>query len=275
VEIDVREQSLPLGNVFHGAGLEDLEVQFKTLVKGIGPDRRKRRRMTVREARPLVEAESVELLLDQEKVQRVAVERAETAGIVFIDEIDKIAVAEDRRGGAGPDVSREGVQRDILPIVEGTSVMTRYGSIRTDRILFVGAGAFTLARPSDLIPELQGRFPIRVELADLTEADLRRILVEPKNAIVRQYQALLSADGVELELTGEALDEIAALAWNVNATSENIGARRLHTIVERLLEELMFEAPSPELVRVTIDRAQVRERLAGLVADQDLSRFIL
>jgi len=275
VEIDLKEQSVPLGNIFHGAGLEDLEIQLRGMMKGMVPDKTKRRRMTVKEARPLVLKDQIESLLDMDKVVRLGVERAEGSGIIFVDEIDKIAVAETRRGGAGPDVSREGVQRDLLPIIEGTTAMTKYGAIRTDRILFIGAGAFNLAKPSDLIPELQGRFPIRVELEDLTQADLRRILVEPQNAIVRQYEALLAADGVTLEFTDGALDQIAALAWQVNVRAENIGARRLHTVVERLLEEILFQAPDPSLTHVTLDEATVNQRLSGLVEDKDLSKFIL
>ncbi|MBT5533111.1 HslU--HslV peptidase ATPase subunit, partial [Candidatus Poribacteria bacterium] len=232
----------------------------------------KKRTVTVAEARPVLLAEESERLLDMDRVNAEAVQRAEQAGVVFLDEIDKIAGREARQG---PDVSREGVQRDILPIVEGCSVTTKYGPVRTDHVLFIAAGAFHVSKPSDLIPELQGRFPIRVELDSLTEEDFRRILTEPRNALATQYSALLATEGVTVVFTDDAIEEIAALARQVNDHSQNIGARRLHTIMERLFDELSFEASDMSGVTVTIDRAYVRSQLADIVQDEDLSRYIL
>jgi ATP-dependent HslUV protease ATP-binding subunit HslU len=226
----------------------------------------------VAEARRLLTDQEAEQMLDQEKITRLALERAEQTGIIFVDEIDKIA---GRHAGVGPDVSREGVQRDILPIVEGSTVFTKYGTIRTDHILFIAAGAFHATKPSDLIPELQGRFPLRVELASLTVEDFKRILVEPENSLIKQYIALLQTDGVELEFTADGIDELARSSAVINSQAENIGARRLHTILERVLEPVSFNAPDETQGHVTIDRAYVQDRLKDLLQNQDLSRFIL
>jgi ATP-dependent HslUV protease ATP-binding subunit HslU len=238
----------------------------------IFPKKTKQRRMKVSEARELLIEIEAEKLVDMDKVQTLAKERTEQNGIIFIDEIDKIA---SREGGHGPEVSREGVQRDILPIVEGSTVNTKYGPVKTDHILFIAAGAFHVAKPSDLIPELQGRFPIRVELDSLEEADLFRILTEPHNALIRQYQALMATEGITLEFSEDAIREIAKTAARVNERTENIGARRLHTIMETLLEELSFSAPEQSEKRFSIDEAFVRGRLSAIADDEDLSRYIL
>jgi ATP-dependent HslUV protease ATP-binding subunit HslU len=238
----------------------------------IMPPKKKMTRVTVAEAKKLLIDQEAENLLDQEKITREALERAEQTGIIFIDEIDKVA---GRHAGQGPDVSREGVQRDILPIVEGSTVFTKYGAIRTDHILFIAAGAFHATKPSDLIPELQGRFPLRVELNSLDTEDFRRILVEPENSLIKQYTALLATDGVELDFTDDGIEELARCATVINSQTENIGARRLHTILERVLENISFDAPDEVSGRVAIDRAYVSERLQELLQNQDLSRFIL
>ncbi len=277
VEIEVEESGLPMMEMLGGAGLENLGMNLQEMFGNLLPKRKRRRKLTVSEARKVLAQEEAQKLIDMDEVVAEAISRTENAGIVFIDEIDKIA------GGApsvGPDVSREGVQRDILPIVEGSTVMTKYGPVRTDHILFIAAGAFHVSKPSDLIPELQGRFPIRVELKSLTREDFRRILTEPENALLKQYTALLATEGVQLSFTPEAVDEIAALAEQVNQHSEDIGARRLHTIMERLLEELSFHAPDlggtpANPYPVQIDAAYVRSRLANIVQDRDLSQFIL
>ena len=272
VEIEVPDTRAPSFQVFTGQGAETMDVSLKDMLPGMFGGRRKRRRMRVPEAFEQLAREAAEALLDEEEIQREALQRAESSGIVFLDEMDKIA---GREGGHGPDVSREGVQRDILPIVEGTVVKTRYGMIRTDHILFLAAGAFHVSRPSDLIPELQGRFPLRVELDALTREDLARILTEPENSLVRQYTALLATEGVRLEFTDEAIETIAELAEQVNERTENIGARRLHTMMEKVLEDLSFTAPERSGERVVIDAAAVRAALADLVADDDLSKYIL
>jgi ATP-dependent HslUV protease ATP-binding subunit HslU len=271
VEIEVRDRS-PSFQVLTGQGAEELDVNVKDLLPGLFGGRTQKRRLPVPEARDALRQEAEERLIDPEKISRVAVERAESAGIVFIDEIDKIA---GREGGHGPEISREGVQRDILPIVEGTTVNTKHGPVRTDHVLFIAAGAFHVSKPSDLIPELQGRFPIRVELESLGQRDLVRILTEPRSALLEQYRALLSTDGVELSFTPEAVEEIARFAMQVNQTTENIGARRLATLLETVLEEVSFEGPHLAPGRVEIDGEAVRKRVAHLVADRDLSRFIL
>ncbi|REJ32970.1 MAG: HslU--HslV peptidase ATPase subunit, partial [Bacillota bacterium] len=237
------------------------------------PKRRRKRRVKVSEARRLLAQEEAQKLIDMDEVAAQALKRAEESGIVFIDEIDKIASTGGK--GGGPDVSREGVQRDILPIVEGSVVMTKYGPVRTDHILFIAAGAFHMAKPSDLIPELQGRLPIRVELDSLSRDDFRRILTEPENALLKQYAALMATEGVTLEFTNDAVDAIAEMAERVNASTENIGARRLHTILERVLEEVSFDAPELSGGKVVVDAAFVRERLAGVTDDRDLSRYVL
>jgi len=272
VEIDVRERNFPSFEILTNQGVEEMDVNIKDMLPNIFGQRTKKRKMKVNEAFEYLIQEEEQRLIDMDQVTRMAIDRVENSGIVFLDEIDKIA---GREGGHGPDVSREGVQRDILPIVEGTTVNTRYGMVRTDHILFIAAGAFHVSKPSDLIPELQGRFPIRVELQSLTMEDFVRILTEPKSSLVKQYTALLETEGVKLEFTPEALDEIAHFAFRVNESTENIGARRLHTIMERVLDELSFEAPEKKGQAVTIDAEYVRKMLTDIVKDQDLSRYIL
>lgn len=273
VDIEVLGGALPLMGVLGGSepGVGPDAGGMAEALQNLFPKQRRRRRMSVAEARLALREEETQRLIDGELAARQAVARAEEGGIIFIDEIDKVAA---RGGAAGADVSREGVQRDLLPIVEGTTVNTRYGPVRTDHMLFVAAGAFHVSKPSDLIPELQGRFPVRVELQALGRDDLRRILVQPRNALVRQYAELLATDGVELEFTEDGCDAIADIAHRVNASAENIGARRLHTVMERLLEEVAFGAPE-EAAHVRVDEAYVRARLERLAADQDLSRYIL
>jgi len=272
VEIDVRERNFPSFEILTNQGVEEMDVNIKDMLPNIFGQRTKKRKVKVNEAFEYLIQEEEQRLIDMDQVTRMAIDRVENSGIVFLDEIDKIA---GREGGHGPDVSREGVQRDILPIVEGTTVNTRYGMVRTDHILFIAAGAFHVSKPSDLIPELQGRFPIRVELQSLTMGDFVRILTEPKSSLVKQYTALLETEGVKLEFTPEALDEIAHFAFRVNESTENIGARRLHTIMERVLDELSFEAPEKKGQHVTIDAEYVRKMLTDIVKDQDLSRYIL
>src|SRR5271157_1383313 len=272
VEIDVRERNFPSFEIISNQGVEEMDVNIKDMLPNIFGQRTKKRKMKVNEAFEYLIQEEEQRLIDMDQVTRIAIDRVENSGIVFLDEIDKIA---GREGGHGPDVSREGVQRDILPIVEGTTVNTRYGMVRTDHILFIAAGAFHVSKPSDLIPELQGRFPIRVELRSLTMEDFVRILTEPKSSLVKQYTALLETEGVKLDFTPEALDEIAHFAFRVNESTENIGARRLHTIMERVLDELSFDAPEKKGEHVTIDAEYVRKMLTDIVKDQDLSRYIL
>jgi len=272
VEIDVRERNFPTFEIMSAQGVEEMDINIKDMLPNIFGARTKKRKMKVDEAFEYLIQEEEQRLIDMDQVTRIAIERVENAGIVFLDEVDKIA---GREGGHGPDVSREGVQRDILPIVEGTTVNTRYGMVRTDHILFIAAGAFHVSKPSDLIPELQGRFPIRVELQSLTMEDFVRILTEPKSSLVKQYTALLDTEGVKLEFTPEALDEIAHFAFRVNENTENIGARRLHTIMERVLDELSFDAPEKKGEHVIVDADYVRKMLADIVKDQDLSRYIL
>ena len=272
VELDVRERSFPAFEIISNQGVEEMDVNIKDMLPNIFGQRTKKRKMKVSEAIEYLIQEEEQRLIDMDQVQRIAVERVEQSGIVFLDEIDKIA---GRESGHGPDVSREGVQRDILPIVEGTTVNTRYGMVRTDHILFIAAGAFHVSKPSDLIPELQGRFPIRVELQSLTMEDFIRILTEPKSSLVKQYTALLETEGVKLDFSRDALDEIAHFAFRVNESTENIGARRLHTIMERLLDNVSFDAPDLKDKDVKIDSAYVQKTLADIVKDQDLSRYIL
>ncbi len=271
VEIDVRERG-PSFEVTTPGGIEEMDINLKEVLPGLFGGRTRKRKMRVAEAMEYLVQEEEHKLIDMDQVTRVAIERVERSGIVFLDEMDKIA---GREGGHGPDISREGVQRDILPIVEGTTVNTRYGFVRTDHVLFIAAGAFHVSKPSDLIPELQGRFPIRVELKALTEDDFIRILKEPKNALIKQYQALLETEGIKLNFTADALREIARYAFRVNENTENIGARRLHTILEKLVEEISFEGPDLKRKNVKIDAAFVRKQLADIVKDQDLSRYIL
>ncbi len=271
IEVEVQEKFVPVIGIAGPPGLEELEEQLRNMLGGLGGGR-KRRRLKVREALQVFESEEAEKLIDQEEVAREAISRAENFGIIFIDEIDKIAV---KTPGAGPGVSREGVQRDLLPIVEGTVVKTKYGPVRTDHILFIAAGAFHIAKPSDLMPELQGRFPIRVELNPLTREDFVRILKEPKNALTVQYIELLKTEGVELEFTEDALEEIARIAEDANNRTENIGARRLHTVMEKLLEDISFNAPELASQRIIIDARFVRAKLEGIVKDVELSKYIL
>jgi ATP-dependent HslUV protease ATP-binding subunit HslU len=272
VEIDVREKNMPAFEIISNQGVEDMDVSFKDMLPNIFGQRTKKRKMKVNEAFEYLIAEEEARLIDMDQVTRIAVERVEQSGIIFLDEIDKIA---GREGGHGPDVSREGVQRDILPIVEGTTINTRYGMVRTDHILFIAAGAFHVSKPSDLIPELQGRFPIRVELKSLTVEDFIRILTEPKSSLVKQYTALLETEGLKLEFTTESLNEIANFAARVNESTENIGARRLHTIMERVLDETSFNAPELKDKDVKIDAEYVRLTLTDIAKNQDLSRYIL
>jgi ATP-dependent HslUV protease ATP-binding subunit HslU len=272
VEIEVRERSFPSFEIISNQGIEEMDINIKDMLPNIFGQRSKKRKMKVNEAFEYLIQEEEQRLIDMEQVTRVAIERVENSGIVFLDEIDKIA---GREGGHGPDVSREGVQRDILPIVEGTTVNTRYGMVRTDHVLFIAAGAFHVSKPSDLIPELQGRFPIRVELQSLTMEDFIRILTEPKSSLVKQYTALLETEGVKLEFSHEALEEVARFAFRVNEGTENIGARRLHTIMERVLDQISFDAPEKKGEAIRIDADYVRAMLTDIVKDQDLSRYIL
>ncbi|GAB4319335.1 MAG: ATP-dependent protease ATPase subunit HslU [Candidatus Zixiibacteriota bacterium] len=273
VEIQTPDSRMPMIEVFSPQGMEELGVNFQDMFSGMMPKRTKLRKVPVTEARRILAVEETNKLIDMEDVYGMAIERVENAGIIFIDELDKIAGERSKSGN--PDVSREGVQRDILPIVEGTTVMTKYGMVRTDHVLFIAAGAFHISKPSDLIPELQGRFPIRVELDSLTAEDFVRILTEPQNALIRQYRALLATDGIDVEFTEEAIDEIAQTASKVNERTENIGARRLHTIMTTLLEDLMFRAPNTRTKKVVFDRRDVRKTLRDIVEDEDLSRYIL
>ena len=273
IEIDVEDSPRPMVGMFAGSGLEGVSDNLQDMIGSLMPKKQRRRKVSVREARKIFTQEEAMKLVDMDEVTEEAIRAAEHSGIVFLDEIDKVAAP--GAAPSGPDVSREGVQRDILPIVEGSTVMTKYGPLKTDHVLFIAAGAFHTAKPSDLIPELQGRFPIRVELAALEKEDFRRILVEPQNALLKQYEALLATEGVTLVFTDEAIDRLAEMACEVNAQTENIGARRLHTLLEKLLEEVSFEAPEMADKRVVIDAAHVEEKLADITVNRDLSRFIL
>ena len=272
VEVEVEDQGFPSFEMFTPQGVEEVGLNMKDMLPGLFGGKRRRQEMSVAEAREILAQQESEKLIDRQQVAREARRRVEEGGMIFLDELDKIA---GREGGRGPDVSREGVQRDLLPIVEGTTVSTRYGMVKTDHILFVAAGAFHVAKPSDLIPELQGRFPIRVELDALTEGDFIRILTEPETALTKQYQALLSTEGVKLSFSEDAVAEIARLAVEVNSTTENIGARRLATLMERLLDEVSFAAPDMPGVDHPVDGEYVRRALSGLVEDTDLSRYVL
>jgi len=272
IEMEIREKNFPTIELAGPMGVEEMGINMKDMLGNLFQGRTKRRKMRVDEAMEYLMQEEEERLIDMDAVARASLERVESSGIIFLDEIDKIA---GRESGHGPDVSREGVQRDILPIVEGTTVNTRYGMVKTDHILFIAAGAFHVSKPSDMIPELQGRFPIRVELESLTIDDFKRILVEPKNSLVTQYRALMETEGVKLEFVPDAIDAIANFAAQVNQQTEDIGARRLHTIMERLLDEISFEGPDLEPKNQTIDAAYVNKMLADTVKDQDLSRYIL
>ena len=273
VDLDLPDRGAsPMVEIFSSSGVEEMGFNIKDMLGNMFPSKKKRRKIKVPEALEFLVQEEAQKLIDNEQVVKIAKERVEQSGIIFLDEIDKIAGS----GRAqGPDVSREGVQRDLLPIVEGSTVSTKYGLVRTDHILFIAAGAFNIAKPSDLIPELQGRFPIRVELQALGKEEFIRILKEPENSLVRQYIALLATEEIELEITDDAIDQIADIAAEVNQRTENIGARRLHTVMEKLLEEISFNAPDMEEKQVTIDGAGVKERLADIVKDHDLSRYIL
>ena len=271
VEIEVRERNMPV-EIVTNAGIEEMDINLRDMLPGLFGGKSRRRKMTVAEGMDYLVQEEEQKLIDMDQVTRQAVERVEQSGIIFLDEMDKIA---GREAGRGPDVSREGVQRDILPIVEGTTVNTRYGMVRTDHILFMAAGAFHVSKPSDLIPELQGRFPIRVEMKSLSTEDFIRILTEPKNALIKQYTALMETEGIKLKFTKDAIAEMAMIAPRVNEQTENIGARRLHTIIEKLLEEISFEGPDLKKKSLTIDGDYVRKQLSDIAQDQDLSRYIL
>ena len=272
LEIDVREKSFPSFEIIAGSSVEEVDINVKDMMGGLFGGRTKKRRLPVPEALEALAQEEEGKLIDMESVARAAIERTQQAGIIFIDEIDKVA---GREGSQGPDVSREGVQRDILPIVEGTTVNTKYGMVKTDHILFIAAGAFHVSKPSDLIPELQGRFPIRVELEALGREDFVRILTEPKSALIKQYMALLSTEGVSLRFTPDAIERIADFATLVNDRTENIGARRLHTVMEKLLDEVSFDAPDLDIKQLTVDEAYVNRMLADIAANEDLSRYVL
>ncbi len=274
VEIESQERPMPMIEVVSGSGLEDMDINIKDMLGNIMPSKKKTRKMKVPDALNFLQKEEANKLIDMEKVVKEAVERVEQSGIIFIDEIDKVAA----RGGSsssGPDVSREGVQRDLLPIVEGSSVNTKYGIVKTDHILFIASGAFNVSKPSDLIPELQGRFPIRVELDSLGKKEFMRILVEPQNALIKQYTELLGTEELEMTFTDDSISEIAELAETVNTRTENIGARRLHTVMEKLLEEISFDAPDLEEKSITIDAEYVKDKLKNIIEDNDLSRYIL
>jgi ATP-dependent HslUV protease ATP-binding subunit HslU len=274
IELEIREANTPMTEIFGMVGFDEtMGKDFKEMVGQFIPPKSKEKKMKISEARRLLLLEEMEKLIDRESVTQEAIQRVENKGIVFLDELDKVAGRE--TGFTGPDVSREGVQRDLLPIVEGTTVTTKYGMVRTSHILFIAAGAFNVSKPSDLIPELQGRFPIRVELSSLTKDDFVKILTQPQNALIKQYTALLGTEGVELEFTPDAIDTIAELAQKVNQSMENIGARRLHTLLEKLLEDISFHSPYTESKKITITGDLVREKLSPLVKDEDLSKYIL
>ncbi len=272
VELEVAQKAAPTIEIFSSSGLEELEFNFKEMLSNLMPGRSKMRHVKVSEAREILYQEESQRLIDMDQVVEEARRKVEQNGIIFLDEIDKIA---GRDHGRGPDVSREGVQRDLLPIVEGTTVTTKYGMVRTDHVLFIASGAFHMSKPSDLIPEMQGRFPIRVELQALGAKEFERILTEPENALIRQYKALMATEGINLEFTPEAIKELALLATRVNERTENIGARRLHTVMEKLLEDISFHAPDLSQQQISITDQYVRDRLANLIEDEDLSRYIL
>lgn len=272
VEIEVEDTTNPTLNFFDGSSMQEMGLNMQDLLGGILPKKKKTRRLKIKEARKVLAQEEAGKLVDADSVTAEAIRRTERLGIVFLDELDKVA---GREHGAGPDVSREGVQRDLLPIVEGTTVVTKYGPVKTDHILFIGAGAFHVSKPADLIPELQGRFPIRVELDPLTERDFVRILKEPENSLTRQYKALLETDGVEVLFEDDGIVELAKMAFKVNEEAENIGARRLHTVLEKLLEDVLFKAPDLSEKKVSVSAAYVKDKLGDLVANRDISRYIL
>lgn len=273
VTVEVEEQAPSMFDMLQGSGMEQMGMNMQDALSNLMPKKRKKRKLSVREARKVLANEEAQKLIDMDEVTQEATNRAEQTGIIFIDEIDKIASRSS--GGSSADVSREGVQRDILPVVEGSTVVTKYGPVKTDHVLFVAAGAFHIAKPSDLIPELQGRFPIRVELTKLTVEDFYRILVEPDNALIKQYQALLETEGIQIEFSDEAIRKVAEVAFEVNQNTDNIGARRLHTILEKLLEDLSFEAPDISMEKISITPQYVEEKLGAISRNKDLSRFIL
>ena len=272
VEIEVKEKSAAPFEILSNSGVEEIGIQLQELIPGFMGGKTKKRKLKIKEAREVLLEDEEKRLVDMDQVSRLAIEKVEHSGIIFLDEVDKIA---GRETGHGPEVSREGVQRDLLPIIEGTTVNTRFGLVRTDHILFIGAGAFHVSRPSDLIPELQGRFPIRVELSPLYKGDFIRILTEPRNALIKQYEALMATEGVKVEFTPEAIDEIADIAEKVNEDTENIGARRLHTVMEKVMEDISFEAPNIRKKNILIGREYVQKQLKDILKDQDLKRFIL
>lgn len=272
IEMEIKEKLASPFEIFSNAGVEEIGIHIQEIIPGFLGGKSKRRKMKIKEAREYLTEDEQKRLIDMDQVARLGVERVEHSGIIFLDEVDKIA---GRESGHGPEVSREGVQRDLLPIIEGTTVNTRFGLVRTDHVLFIGAGAFHVSKPADLIPELQGRFPIRVELTSLDKEDFVRILTEPENALIRQYIALLETEGVRIDFTEDAVDEIADIAEKVNEDSENIGARRLHTVMEKVMEDISFEAPNIKLKNIQIDRKYVNKQLKEIMKDQDLRRFIL
>ncbi len=272
IDLDISDRSMPMVEIFSNAGMEEMGINIRDMIGNILPKNKKRRKMKVKEALGILIDEEAQNLVDMDRVVNLAIEKVEQSGIIFLDEIDKIA---GKNGGSGPDVSREGVQRDLLPIVEGSTVTTKYGPVKTDHILFIGSGAFHTVKPSDLIPELQGRFPIRVELSSLGSDEFFRILTEPKNALLLQYIELLKTEGVEIEFEDEAVWDIAKTAEEVNNRTENIGARRLHTIMECLLEDILFDAPDQKEKRIVVNADFVKEKLKGIKDDEDLSRYIL
>ena len=272
IEIEVKEKMAPPLEIFSNSGMEEIGIHIQEIIPGFLGGKSKRRRVKIKEAREYLLEDEQKRLIDMEQVSRLAVERVEHSGIIFLDEVDKVA---GRETGHGPEVSREGVQRDLLPIIEGTTVNTRYGLVRTDHILFIGAGAFHVTKPSDLIPELQGRFPIRVELTSLDKEDFIRILTEPENALIKQYRALMGTEGIQVDFSEDAVDEIAEIAEKVNEDAENIGARRLHTVMEKVMEEISFKAPNIKKKKILIDRKYVHKQLEDIIEDQDLRRFIL
>jgi len=272
IEIEVREKMSSPFEIFSNTGVEEIGIHIQEIIPGLLGGKSKRRKVKLKEAQEYLLEDEQKRLIDMDQVASLAVERVEHSGIIFLDEVDKIA---GRESGRGPEVSREGVQRDLLPIIEGTTVNTRYGLVRTDHILFIGAGAFHVSKPSDLIPELQGRFPIRVELTSLDKKDFIRILTEPENALIKQYKALLETEGVHVDYTEDAVDEIAAIAEKVNEISENIGARRLYTVMEKVMEDISFEAPNIKKKNIPIDRNYVEEQIKDIIEDEDLRRFIL
>lgn len=273
VEIEVDDRAPPMQEVFSGLGMDEIGINMQELFGNLLPRRRKKKKVSVKQARRLFKQEEGEKLIDMDEVINEAIERAEQSGIVFLDEIDKVVGHENLKGG--PDVSREGVQRDILPIVEGSTVMTKYGPVKTDYMLFIAAGAFHFSKPSDLIPELQGRFPIRVELKSLSKENLKQILIEPENALIKQYCALLMTEGVSIEFSADGIDEIADTAYMLNEEMENIGARRLHTIMEKLLEDISFNAPEMNAQKIIINKEYVKNKFKNIVKNKDLSKYIL